>query len=73
MNLKHKNICIPLHIHTLVEILYFMYHQRQNKCTPKNVYLLILKLHSILAVANLLADNNLLLCYYVQVNSLLLK
>ena len=36
--------------------------------TPK-VLLPISKLHSILAVANLLAHNNLWLCYHVQVNS----
>ena len=33
--------------------------------TPKGVYLLISKIHSILSVANLLADNNLWLCYYM--------
>ena len=33
--------------------------------TPKGVCLLIPKLHSILAVANLLAHNNLWLCYYI--------
>ena len=38
--------------------------------TPKGVYLPISKQHSILARANLLAYNNLWLCYYVQVNSL---
>ena len=41
--------------------------------TPKGVHLPISKLYSILAVANLLAFNNLWLCYYVQVNSLRLK
>ena len=40
--------------------------------TPKGAYLkLISKLHSILAMANLLAHNNLWLYYYGQVNSLL--
>ena len=34
----------------------------------KGVYLSISKLYSTLAVANLLAHNNLWLCYYVQVN-----
>ena len=38
--------------------------------TTKDVYLPISKIHSILAVANLLAYNNLWLCYYVQVNLL---
>ena len=33
-------------------------HRQQNKCYPKGVYLLISKLHSILAVVNLLAHNN---------------
>ena len=32
-----------------------MYHHHQNKWYPKGVYLPISKLHSILAVANLLA------------------
>ena len=36
-------------------------------------YLPISKLHSILAVANLLAHNNITISYYVQVNSLWLK
>ena len=33
-------------------------HRQQNKCYPKDVHLPIPKLHSILAVANLLAHNN---------------
>ena len=44
--------------------------------TPKGVYLLISKLNSILAVANLLAHNNIsyiTISCYVQVNSLRLK
>ena len=41
--------------------------------TPKGVYLLISKLQSILAVANLLAHNSIAIKYYVQVNSLRLK
>ena len=41
--------------------------------TPKGLYLPISKLHSILDVANLLAYNNLWLCYYGQVNSFRLK
>ena len=41
-----------------------MYHRQQNKCYPppqkkkKSVYLPISKVHTILAVANLLAHNN---------------
>ena len=38
--------------------------------TPKGVYSPISKLHSILAVAILLAHNNITISYYVQVNSL---
>ena len=41
--------------------------------TAKGVFLPISKLHSILAVTNLLAHNNITICYYVQVNSLRLK
>ena len=41
--------------------------------TREDVYLPISKLHSISAVANLLAHNNLWLCYYGPVNSLRLK
>ena len=40
---------------------------------PKGVYLTISKLHSILAIANLLAHYNITTSYYGQVNSLLLK
>ena len=36
-----------------------MYHQQQKYGTPKGVYLPISKIHSILAVANLLAHSNL--------------
>ena len=42
-------------------------------CIFKGFYLTIFKLHSFLAVGNLLAYNNLWLCYYVQVNSVRLK
>ena len=41
--------------------------------TPNGVYLHISKLHSIISEANLLLQNNSLLCYYGQVNSLRLK
>ena len=41
--------------------------------TSKGVYVPISKLHSILVIANLLAHNNLWLCYYGPVNSLRLK
>ena len=37
-------------------------------CTPVGVSLPILKLHSIIAVTNLLAHNNLWLCFYGQVS-----
>ena len=38
--------------------------------TPKGVYILISKLHSILAVANLLAHNNISqICYCGQISS----
>ena len=46
-----------------------MYHPQQNKCYPKGVYLLIQKLHSTLAVANLLAHNNISqICYCSQIS-----
>ena len=41
--------------------------------TPKCIYLPISKLHSILAIENSLAHNNITMIYYVQVNSLRLK
>ena len=41
--------------------------------TPNGVYLPISKLNSILAVPNLLAHNNIIISYYMQVNSLRLK
>ena len=47
-----------------------MYHQQQNKWYPKGFHLPISKLHSILAVANLIAHNDIWLCYYGQVKSL---
>ena len=50
-----------------------MTYQHQINGTRIGVYLPISKLHSILAVANLLAHNNLWLCYYEQVNSVRLK
>ena len=37
---------------------------------PKDVYFPISKLQTILAVPNLLARNNIWLCYYVRVNLL---
>ena len=48
-----------------------MYHQLNSKIngTPKGVYLPISKLHSILAVANLLAHNNKCqICYCSQIS-----
>ena len=48
---------------------YFMYNQQQSKWYPKGVYLPISKLHSILAVANLLAHNNISqICYCGQIS-----
>ena len=45
-----------------------MYHRQQNKCYPKGVYLPISKVLSILAVANLLAHNNISqICYCSQI------
>ena len=45
------------------------YHRQQNKCYSKGVYLPISKLHSILAVANLLARNNKgQICYCGQIS-----
>ena len=44
-------------------------HRQQNKCYPKGVYWPISKLHSILAVANLLAHNNISqICYCGQIS-----
>ena len=47
-----------------------MYHRQQNKgYPPKSVYISIWKLHSILAVANLLAHNNICkICYCDQIS-----
>ena len=50
-----------------------VYHQQQKNDTPKGVYLPISKLHCILAVANLLAHNNIKISFYLQLNSLQLK
>ena len=49
-----------------------LHHRQQNKCyppLPKGVYLPISKLHSILAVANLVAHNNISqICYCGQIS-----
>ena len=46
-----------------------MYNDQQNKCYLKGVYLPFSKLHSILAVANLLAHNNKSqICYCGQIS-----
>ena len=46
-----------------------MDHRQQNKWYPKDVYRPISKLHSILAVANLLAHNNISeICYCGQIS-----
>ena len=48
----------------------YMYH-RQQKGDPKGVYLPISKLHSLLAVANLIALNNISqICNCCQISSL---
>ena len=50
-------------------VLSALYHQQQNKCYPKGVYLPISKLHSILAVANFFAHYNLSqICYCGQIS-----
>ena len=52
----------------------YMYHHQQNNVTPKGVYVPISKLHSILAVANLLARNNMSqICYCGTNNYRVLK
>ena len=43
-----------------------MYHQQQNNWYPKKVYLPISKFHWILAVANLLAHNNLIMLLWAS-------
>ena len=50
-----------------------LYHQQQNKWYPQWCLLPISKLHSILAIANLILFNNNVTISYVQVNSLRLK
>ena len=46
-----------------------MYHRQENKCYPKGVRLPISKLHSMLAVVNLLAHNNISwICYCGQIS-----
>ena len=63
----------PLNIYINAEN---MYHQQQNKWNHQRyltIYLPISKLHSILALPNLLAHNNITISYYGQVNSLWLK
>ena len=76
---KYARICIYVYtyIYMYIYIIYIgiqmhfklyecKYHQQQNKWYPsKGVYLPISKLHSILAVANLLGHNNITISYYV--------
>ena len=50
-----------------------LYHQQQNKWYTQSVYLPISKLHSNLAIANLIVHNNITISFYTQVNSLRLK
>ena len=66
---EEKSMCL----HKSDENFCLMYHQQQNKWYPKGFHLLISKLHSILALLNLLGHNNITISYYVQVNSLRLK
>ena len=47
---------------------FYVYHQQQNKCYRKGVYLPISKLHSILGVENILAHNNITISYYVLIS-----
>ena len=63
----HKDSCIHILLNSQCTIAY------KINGTPKVVYLAISKLHSILAVANLLAHNFITISYYGQVNSLKLK
>ena len=62
--------CICKYVHL---IYYYGTLNSKINGTPKGFYLPFSKLHSILAVANLLAPNNITISYYVQVNSLWLK
>ena len=74
----HASLTFQLRLeisHNCLEIIYIyidMYSQQQNKGYPKGFYVPISKLHCILSVPNLLAYNNLWLCYG-QVNSVRLK
>ena len=46
-----------------------LYYRQQNKCYPIDFSLPISKLHSIVAVVNLLAHNNKSqICYYGQIS-----
>ena len=72
---KNRNICYrdnqkqSLFCLKLTDINSPTHHRRQNKCYPKGVYLPISKLHSISAVANLLAHNNISqICYCGQIS-----
>ena len=47
----------------------YMYHQQQNKWHPQRFLRAHLKLSSILAVPNLLANNNITRSYNVQVKN----
>ena len=66
--LVYKAVQVYNEIHTYVERIILPYHEQQNKwyLPSKGVYLPISKLHSIFAVANLLAHadiaNHKLLC-----------
>ena len=51
----------------------YMYNQQQNKWYPQRCLLAHFKATLYFNVANVLAHNNVSICYYVQVNSLRLK
>ena len=58
----YRRCTLESETHTSIEV--DTIDSKINGIPPKGVYLPIPKLHSILAVANLLAHYNLWLCYY---------
>ena len=78
ISLEYYKVNVPLnagfrYILNPFSTFFSRYHRRQNKLYPQLFLLAHLKLHSILAVPNLLGYNNIPISYYVQVNSLRLK
>ena len=62
--IKINRIDINSLIHIIIKDWRVKYHRQQNKWYPKRVFLPISKLHSILAIANLLAHNDVSqICY----------